>query len=518
MVYYPPQGVIPRGVREETASYIIFKVGTTYYAKNGETGEIEFSGTDAATVIQSAIDAIGSKGGKIFIKSGVYEISKPIKVNWDADQFISIQGEGEGYNRTILRLADGVNDHMFKVRQYSKGDHFEMFNVRLEGNRANQTAGSGIYLGGTYKTRLRNLHIADFKDYGIEAEAEGGRSCTEMTFANIFIIFNDVGGLKLHASDDNFLSNIHIGNVPVGLDLRGNWNWFVNCYIGGDVNAMKDADHAHPNFFANCQFVGGTTGHLIEVKPVNSFVGGLHLLGCMLGDKRTLPTANTYDALMLDASNYDITNVYMVGCRVHDATRRWGVNKTGVNKARMVVIVGNQFLDCETGEINRAALEEGEYVIGRNVRNVGGVIYPLDEKEFFALATRGTELISMGYTPCYRIDADGEFAEIGFQIPYDFVSLVEAKLVWVANVSLTNMSMDVVTNYRKAGEVYNQHTGSATITRTTTANYYYEDDISGALGALEAGDIVGVYVSRPTGGNTDARIVGVKIKYRTWAG
>ena len=48
--------VTPKSL-QETASYVIFKEGSTYYAKNGTTGEIEFSGTDAATVIQSAIDA-----------------------------------------------------------------------------------------------------------------------------------------------------------------------------------------------------------------------------------------------------------------------------------------------------------------------------------------------------------------------------------------------------------------------------------------------------------------------------
>jgi len=42
----------------ETASYIIFRQGDTYYAKNGTTGEIEFSGTGASQVIQQSIDSL----------------------------------------------------------------------------------------------------------------------------------------------------------------------------------------------------------------------------------------------------------------------------------------------------------------------------------------------------------------------------------------------------------------------------------------------------------------------------
>lgn len=52
-----------------TASYVVFQltVGgvTTYYAKNGATGQIQFSGADAATVIQAAINALPPAGQKM---------------------------------------------------------------------------------------------------------------------------------------------------------------------------------------------------------------------------------------------------------------------------------------------------------------------------------------------------------------------------------------------------------------------------------------------------------------------
>src|SRR3989337_275669 len=56
------------------ASYIIHEDNSTYYAQ-GFGGLPNQLGTDAATVIQSAINALPSGGGKIFIKSAIYNLT-----------------------------------------------------------------------------------------------------------------------------------------------------------------------------------------------------------------------------------------------------------------------------------------------------------------------------------------------------------------------------------------------------------------------------------------------------------
>jgi len=67
---------------EQVASYIIFIDGSTYYAKNGTTGQIDYSGTNFTTITQSVIDALGTDGGKVFIKQGILSpsILKPVPV------------------------------------------------------------------------------------------------------------------------------------------------------------------------------------------------------------------------------------------------------------------------------------------------------------------------------------------------------------------------------------------------------------------------------------------------------
>jgi len=61
------------------ASYIIYKEDNTIYALNGTTGKVDYSGTNAATVIQSAISAL-TNGGKIFLKAATYSLSSDISL------------------------------------------------------------------------------------------------------------------------------------------------------------------------------------------------------------------------------------------------------------------------------------------------------------------------------------------------------------------------------------------------------------------------------------------------------
>jgi len=68
--FYTSRDVYPPAV--EAASYIIFKDGSLVKAKNGQTGEIEFSDEDAAAVMHSVRDAMGS--GVAYVKKGTFNL------------------------------------------------------------------------------------------------------------------------------------------------------------------------------------------------------------------------------------------------------------------------------------------------------------------------------------------------------------------------------------------------------------------------------------------------------------
>jgi len=80
-------------------SYIVYKGsdGNTY-VKNGETGAIEYSSSDDASAIQYAINQASAtgNGGTVFIKAGVYNLSRSI------NPMNNVKIVGEGMGKTVL--------------------------------------------------------------------------------------------------------------------------------------------------------------------------------------------------------------------------------------------------------------------------------------------------------------------------------------------------------------------------------------------------------------------------------
>jgi len=96
------------------ASYIVFKDdGGRIYAKNGSTGMVEYSDTDATKVIQYAIDKVGQAGGgRVFIKKGTYPVSKTITVSGNNIEIVgdypTILGSPD-FTFPILRIYNASN-------------------------------------------------------------------------------------------------------------------------------------------------------------------------------------------------------------------------------------------------------------------------------------------------------------------------------------------------------------------------------------------------------------------------
>jgi len=77
---------------EKPASYIIRNSNGTIQAINGSTGKIDYSGTDAASVINSALSALTS-GGKLFIKKATYPITSTLAAPTNPEKLI-IESDG----------------------------------------------------------------------------------------------------------------------------------------------------------------------------------------------------------------------------------------------------------------------------------------------------------------------------------------------------------------------------------------------------------------------------------------
>ena len=116
---------------EQEASYIIFADsadGNKIKAKNGKTGKIDYFGTDASTVIQSAALALtsGRTWKEKVVLKGNFTISMPISV----PSYSVLEVDGR------LTLANGVNDPILKA---SSATDVEVVGGVLDGNEAGQT-------------------------------------------------------------------------------------------------------------------------------------------------------------------------------------------------------------------------------------------------------------------------------------------------------------------------------------------------------------------------------------------
>jgi len=102
----PPSVVIEPGSGVETASYIIFKDDEGFvYAKNGNTGEIEFQDTNAATVINQAVGNLPDEvGGVIWIGPEI-ETSGTVVID---KSFVTLTSGG-----TVRAYARGVEKTPF---------------------------------------------------------------------------------------------------------------------------------------------------------------------------------------------------------------------------------------------------------------------------------------------------------------------------------------------------------------------------------------------------------------------
>jgi hypothetical protein len=154
----------PNSFQTET-SYIIFTDGTTIKARNGKTGAIDYSGTDASTVIQSAINALGSTGGKIFIKRGSYTLSAPLSVSLGSNDVII---EGESATTTGFYRNFGGTDFMLNVTGNVNGiGMFGLHNILLNSlyNSLNNPALNLESSGSLHRWSIENVMVY----YGLPA-------------------------------------------------------------------------------------------------------------------------------------------------------------------------------------------------------------------------------------------------------------------------------------------------------------------------------------------------------------
>lgn len=262
-------------IANQPAAYVIYKDNTSYYAKEGLTGTVIYTDTDAASVINDAL--AGASHGQIIMRTGIYDITDRLTI---PDNGISLVGEGRN---TILNVANGVNDTAI----YSTGnDDVCVSNFTLNCNKANQNAGNGVQIMEGDRTSIFDMRITNAFASGIEVRGrhlgiydnvieDGGGA--GVTLASLGVLLDGINGYNVKMSGNTVTGCLR------GLDA-GPWeysmvsgNTFDNCtatdyaiiaginystFTGNVINNCKGG--------GTCAGVGVTFGDLVVGNNVFS--------------------------------------------------------------------------------------------------------------------------------------------------------------------------------------------------------------------------------------------------------
>jgi hypothetical protein len=191
--------VIENGSMVETASYVVFEDGSTYYAKNGTTGAIDYSGTNALTVAQNALNDM-IYGGTLFFKQGTYTFSSyllipanNIKIKLDAGAILYSSNTANGYTQN-----EGGTAYCVIVVDHK--DYFSLEGGFIDGNGANDLF-TGVLLIHTNYASIKDLMIYNIREgTGIYFDSENKKFNVE----NCIVQGMTSGEYEGNAGFDNF--------------------------------------------------------------------------------------------------------------------------------------------------------------------------------------------------------------------------------------------------------------------------------------------------------------------------
>jgi len=117
----------------------------------------EPQGVNDDEAIQAALDM----DKKVELQEGVYIIDDPLILT--PNDFI----QGAGVGLTIIRLADGANCNVFQTEGEEAHPNIRIENLQVDGNKENNSGGSGIFLQFVSRLLIRDVKVTDCADYGI---------------------------------------------------------------------------------------------------------------------------------------------------------------------------------------------------------------------------------------------------------------------------------------------------------------------------------------------------------------
>jgi len=229
-----------------TYSYMVYQKDNTYYAKNGDTGDVEYSDTDASNVIQYAIDKTveSKRWGTVYLADGVYVLSKTVTLY----SGVGLKGTKAGWwtNTGALStvLVGSFNDVIIKIvnhPQYKTISPYYIFpyiaELAIVGNLSSSN-NVGIYVsdenGNVLDVVLRNVYVYNTGSDGLRISSSGSKTW----ISDSYIEWNSGAGVNLIKFSKIYVINAYIyhGNPNILVGGTGGDAKFTNTVIIGSLS------------------------------------------------------------------------------------------------------------------------------------------------------------------------------------------------------------------------------------------------------------------------------------------
>jgi len=473
-----------------SSTYVIYKTGSTIYAKTGVAGLANYAGADAATVINQAIAALpdATHEGIVFIKDGDYTINTTITV-YKRTQLI---GEADA----VLTAGGAVN-----VITIDDTANPTAMCYKIKGFRINCNAKNSI---GIYSAHASNTsgwgtpEIADLNIHGVKAGYSG---------IDIIDIFN------IHIHD------IHIYTSGTGIIFRVDDAKTID-YGNSLIENIRI--EAAANNAVMLEVVSGTYQALClsTLNNIQLFPRGATYSGC-IGLRMTGAKHNTFNGGTIETGS---TMVYLDGCEsnqfnnMHIGT---GSNVIGVqleNACKRNEFHGGYIYVGAGGTLyddNSSSSATPNKLTGGIYLGAGSISLGTNTaaKEIFLPSVTGNALLRSGDHIGRDIDANAEYAEVEMQAPADFQKLITLSCV-VYPMATGTMRLGFLTDFGAVGQNYNTHdVALADQDLACTSGVLNEYDITTLLADLTKNDIAGIRCTATATNTPDLLVLGWRLTY-----
>ena len=383
--------------------------------------------TSAQTTINTAIAALPSGGGTIYLLEGTYIIDGSINLP------SNIKFTGSGVT-TVIKLKDSINATVNAITNSgASNNNITVDNIKLDGNKANNTAGTqtGINFNAVSSSRITSIYADNFRTNGV-LWASG--SNPDNLISNSSFTSNTTSAVEATLTDSSITGNVFDsssyglrtntgGNTSRYVTVSG--NTFQNTstfgvYLGTtNTNNYNVTGNVFNMTAGSAIRIEWTTGHTISSNIINGGSTGIHMdcagsstvcTNIISNNNITNVTSGGISATSSSLGSVAGTNI--TGNTVYNAggsgsSNAINISGSGTNYNNS--ITGNTIIDTAgTGSaISIGANTINTYVSGNNFSGTGATsisdsgvstIYGSQMTDSGSLVVRGTGGVGIGAT------------------------------------------------------------------------------------------------------------------------